>query len=240
MGGGLSQLDWVGLVTSIVGHHYSLSIEGNWTSIPNRLKYTKWSNDINTWMAIPGWAMQPIWLLLWSLQAAAIFLLWRNEYDSISADRFTAIIALQIASVFFQKLWTPVFLWGKRFFLGAVALAFLALATSTTVWGLIGAEHAWLPFGLYALTPILMVGVLAMSSTFWWYGEMIRDPAGRFTTGLGRGIEGFGRTVSGFGKDMRMMPPTDPQGGFLDDPQGYERSTRQYPYAAPRRGRYYA
>lgn len=182
-----SQLDWVAFVTTVIGHYCALTLEGQWTSAIERLNYDKWRYAVQTWFAPPGWLFQPLWFMLWAFQSAAIFLVWRNHFDSISEPRFVAIISIHIASVFFAKLWTPVFLWGKRFFWAATMLAFLVLATSVTVWGLIGYEHHWLPFGLYAPYPILMAGLPVFSGIFYWFAELI--PVGGKV--LRKGIQGF-------------------------------------------------
>lgn len=211
MGTTFSQLDWVGLTTIIIGHFYALTLEGQWTSAASRINYEKWRYAIQTWFAPPGWVFQPLWMMLWAFQTAAIFIYWREHHDDTSEARFAAIMSLHIASVFFAKLWTPVFLWGKRFFWAATLLAFLVLATATTVWGLIGYEHRWLPFGLYAPYPILMLGLPVFSGIFYWFGELINP--GKLASRVRKGLVGFGKGISERG--MMSAP------GTYRNPEGY-------------------
>jgi tryptophan-rich sensory protein len=212
----MSELDkdeWIGLLAILVGHFYSLSIEGQWTSAAERLNYTKWRSWVGTWFAPPGWAFQPLWMMLWAFQAAAIFLLWRNHHDDISGHRIAAIYSLQIATVVLAKLWTPVFLWGKRYFWLATGIAFFVLATAVTVWGLIGYEHAWLPFGLYAPYPVLMAGLPIFSGIFYWFGDLI-TLGEKGLLGPGRPLtRGFSRVMQEGINPRNLRAPG--RGGFL-------------------------
>ena len=164
----MAKLDWVALPVALLAYFFDLGLASRWTERAARMKYEGWRMGVRTWFAWPGWAWQPLLFVLQGLAASAIFLFWRNEFASTPTANFDAVMGLTIANVFFLHLWTPLFLWGPRWFWAATLDAFFVFATGVAVLALIGVEKAWLPFGLYITYPVVMFFVMIFSLVFWW------------------------------------------------------------------------
>lgn len=189
----MSQLDWVGLAVAAVGYYYQLAWAERWTDYVSRRKYDTWRTALNTWVAMPGYAWQPLLFIVNALATAATFLYWRNSYPVDDTVRAEAIMGLLFTSVFFMQFWTPLLLWGPRFWWMAALDSLLLLGSSTAALALMGVEDAWLPFGLYFIVPVMAAIIVVTTIAFWlWSATIIayiRSGAARARRGARRGVE---------------------------------------------------
>ena len=186
MGGTMSNLDWVALPMALIAYFYEFSISARWTDANLRMRYRGWEKILNSFLAFPGWAFQPILFLMQSLASVAIFLFWRNNFTSSSSINFDLVMGFTVANVVFLKMWTPSMLWGPGWWWLAAVDSFFVLASALGVLTVMGIEGAWLPFGLYILFPVLSFVIMCVSIYFWWNGTRVQEELEHYAATRGK------------------------------------------------------
>lgn len=173
----LSQDEWIGLLVSLIGHYYSLYIVTMWAKKSFRKKYDTSRELISSFFTMPGWAAQPLLFCLSAFLTAAMFLFWRDHYDSSSDTNFSLVMGFHIASVFFLQLWTTTASWGTLWWWATVGDSVILTGTSTVVWAIMGVEKAWLPFGLYSPLPVIAFLSIGVAGGFAFDAASISNDA---------------------------------------------------------------
>lgn len=154
----MDPLDWIALITWTIATYIQFSR----SSTGDRQWYDENRSEVSC--APPGWLFGFVWLLLYGLMSAAIFLFWRNNAAS---TLYNAVLIVYLANLLLNKVWSVVFFdmgnrEGSLFVIGLVNLT----AAATLVLLIIDGD-AWLPFAL--LLPYQLWLLLAAFLNLRWF-----------------------------------------------------------------------
>ncbi len=130
------------------------------------------ANNINTWYeplikpgwTPPAWLFGPVWSLLYTLMAVAMWLVWRSQGQSWRDIRPAA--AWFFVQLALNLIWTPVFFGMHRTGWALLIIALLNLAVAATI--VVFARYQRLAAGLLVPYLIWCLYATSLNAGIWW------------------------------------------------------------------------
>jgi benzodiazapine receptor len=122
---------------------------------------TEWYPSlVRPWWRPPNWLFGPVWTILYTAMAVAMWLVWRQAAD---VRRPAALFACQLL---LNAAWSPVFFGLRRLDLGLVVIVAMWLAIAVTI----GAFRRESPLAALLLLPYLawVSFATALNAWLWW------------------------------------------------------------------------
>jgi hypothetical protein len=170
MGGVMSQINWVSLGLALIAYNFVMHWAERWHDAFIQREYKRWKIVLSPWMALKPWVWQTSMFVAGNLAASSAFLYFANNFVHEPHIRRDAIMGLIFTNVFFYHFWSPLILWGPRYWWLASLDSAAAFVTSIAAVILMGIGKHWLPFGLYLAYSFWCFCVIIISAYFWYKG----------------------------------------------------------------------
>jgi hypothetical protein len=177
MGGNFAKEDWPAFAISFVPVLIELAFALRWTAPKVVTRWKVWSKVSSPWWGFTAPIGAYMWIFMYMLGGAAVFLWWRNAEAVVGYGGYAAVLGLYFATFVVSFLWQGPFLYGPTWWPFALFITTLTFAGSlgaTIVIGINAANNTgvpvlWASFALTLAFAFFMFITLITLTYMTWY-----------------------------------------------------------------------